>query len=79
MARTGSIPRKYTFTVIGDDLFPFDMLRYDCCTPKTENDSNEIERTTRRGAGSYSVTLVGPKAPTEGRWASFGWHVESVE
>lgn len=77
------IPRVYTFTVIGDDLFPFDMLRYDRCTPKSESDSAAIRRTTNprmvASHGSHRVTLVGPKAPTEPRWGSFGWAVESVE
>jgi hypothetical protein len=81
---TRAVPRTYTFTVRGQGLFPFDMLRYDRCTPKTENDSAIIEHTTRPARKPDDrlpkrITLVGPKAPTDGRWASFGWEVESVE
>ena len=80
-----AIPRVYTFTVTGDGVFPFDMLRHDLCYPKTERDSHTIERTTlrlRAAAGHelpYRITLVSSKAPTEERWGSFGWAVESVE
>lgn len=80
------IPRTYTFTVRGQGLFPFDMLRHDRCCPARETDSAAIERTTRRPSRTASggtleerVTLVGPKSPTEGRWGSFGWLVESVQ
>lgn len=74
------IPRVYTFVVTGDDQFPLDMLRYDICHPKREIDSNEIERSFRpRERGPHHVTLAGPKAPTEARWGSFGWALESVE
>lgn len=74
------IPRTYTFVVTGDGLFPFDMLRYDRCTPAHESDSSAIERTTRpRDRARHYVTLVGPKAPTEARWGSFGWAVEEVQ
>lgn len=81
--RSIPMPRTYTFTVTGKGLFPFDMLRYDRCTPKTEADSRVIEDTTRRARTPDArlpkrVTLVGAQAPTEGRWHSFGWTVESV-
>ena len=83
--RSTGIPRVYTFTVTGQGLFPFDMLRFDLCYPKTENDSHVIERTTQRpraAAGHESpfrVTLISSKHPTEERWGSFGWLLESVE
>lgn len=77
------IPRTYTYTVKGDDLFPFDMLRHDRSTPKTESDSAAIHRTVtvRRATMTepHRVTLVGPNRPNEPRWGSFGWTVESVE
>lgn len=76
------IRRTYTFIVTGADMFPFDMLRYDTCHPRTERDSAEIERSSRahgHGGQDFRVTLVGPKPPTEARWGSFGWAVESVE
>lgn len=76
--RRSSIPRVYTFTVVGEGLFPFDMLRYDICYPKRGEDANAIARTTRRERGPHSVTLVSSKHPTEERWGAFGWAVESV-
>lgn len=80
--RTGlsGIPRIYTFVVVGDDQFPVDMLRYDLCYPKRTSDSHEIERSFRpRERRERRVTLVSSKAPTEPRWGSFGWALESVE
>lgn len=77
--RKRAIPRVYTFTVKGDDAFPIDMLRYDICYPKRSEDANEIERSFRRDRGDHRITLVSSKAPTEERWGSFGWAVESVE
>lgn len=67
----------HEFTVKGGGLFPFDMLRYDQCWPKSEStDSAAIERTTRHGhGGTEEVTLVGLNSPTQGRWQSFGWRV----
>jgi hypothetical protein len=78
--RRSTIPRVWTFVVHGDDQFPIDMLRYDLCYPKSETDSHEIERSFRpREHGDRRVTLVSSKHPTEERWGSFGWAVESVE
>lgn len=73
------IPRIYTFTVIGNDDFPIDMLRYDLCYPKSQADASEITKTFRARTGDYRVTLISSKAPTEERWGSFGWAMESVE
>lgn len=79
MARTG-IPRIYTFTVSGCGPFPIDMLRHDRATPKTESDAGHIERSYQpRNREQHRITLIGSKAPTEPRWGSFGWAVESVE
>lgn len=33
--------------VMGSGEFPIDMLRYDCCSPATEEDSNLIARSLR--------------------------------
>lgn len=80
MSPTRAIPRTYTFTVTGEGPFPFDMLRHDRATPKSERDSNALERTTYpRERGPHRITLISAKAPTEPRWGSFGWAVESVE
>jgi hypothetical protein len=75
-----TIPRVYTFTVVGDDQFPVDQLRYDLCYPRSERDSHEIERSFRpRERQQRRITLASSKHPTEERWGSFGWLVESVE
>ena len=34
------MPRSYTFTVEGTGMFPVDMLRYDNCWPRTEQDDS---------------------------------------
>jgi hypothetical protein len=55
------MPRKnepQEFTVQGSGIFPFDMLRYDRCFPKTQTDTSEIEETTRRSIEIRRVTLV---------------------
>jgi hypothetical protein len=70
MAKNKSI----TFTVEGTSTFPYDMLRYDCCFPKTEHDSGEIERMGKRTVVLESRKLAGD-GPTIGRWNSFGWKV----
>jgi hypothetical protein len=72
-------PKLYTFTVEGNGEFPYDMLRYDQCWPKSEASDvykmsahplGNLARTTR------SVTLVSIKEkPTVARWESFGWKV----
>lgn len=80
MSRGRAIPRTYTFHVLGRGPFPIDMLRYDMCRPKSESDSATIVRSfLPRDGQERRVTLVGPKAPTEFRWGSFGWALESVE
>jgi hypothetical protein len=84
MAKT---PTPTEFTVRGTGLFPFDMLRYDSCWPKSQEDTAAIEATTRRrtrgsieNPGPAELTVVtlltiGTNAPTEARWDSFGWKV----
>jgi hypothetical protein len=75
------IKKMYEFTVEGRLDFPFDMLRYDQCWPKSESRDvvamapsahSTLFREGRR------VTLMGLKAPTIGRWESFGWKVIST-
>jgi len=68
-----------SFTVEGIGKFPVDMLRYDMCWPKTQQDA--INLTPLEPHVGYTVkrqvTLVGIKdtSPTVDRWASFGWEV----
>lgn len=62
------------FTVEGSGPFPLDMLRYDSAHPSSETDANRAQDAER---GRRRVTLLSTawKAPTVGRWESFGWHV----
>lgn len=67
-----------TFTVTGTSRFPIDMLRYDRATPATEVDSSAITGTLYGGAaGRYVAVQVRAEKLTAGRWASFGWTVQS--
>lgn len=72
----------YEFTVVGNGSFPVDMLRYDQCWPAKEATDSVALATSLMRVNSYkddqrrNVTLIGLRAPTEGRWQSFGWKVE---
>lgn len=68
--------KHFKFTVSGRGLFPFDMLRYDCCYPQSPQDVANLDGRARR-----QVTLIAakPVGPTNGRWNSFGWDVVSEE
>lgn len=62
----------HEFTVRGAGEFPFDMLRYDECYPKTGDDVASMLASRRR-----EVTLITHRrfGPTSNRWASFMWSV----
>jgi hypothetical protein len=63
----------FEFTVEGSGEFPFDMLRYDSCWPKSEgHDSGQL---SHHAHGKRRVVLVTcyEGAPTPGRWESFNW------
>jgi hypothetical protein len=70
------MPRRVEFTVSGSGEFPADMLRYDACWPRRQEDVTEAfpggprPRLERR-----SVGMASHKLPTVGRWESFGWSV----
>lgn len=68
---------RYEFAVSGNNPFPLDMLRYDCCWPRSSADVSKLSQAAnnRTGSGIIEVTLVGTKEPTVERWRSFGWHV----
>lgn len=59
--------------------FPVDMLRYDSCWPKLQEDANVIQWAIagERDEGIIVITLetVGTGAPTVERWRSFGWSI----
>lgn len=70
----------YTFRVGGRLPFPIDMLRYDRCTPNTEQDSHVIERSFDPESGMLEVEVQSDSraaswTPTAARWKSFGWEV----
>lgn len=68
---------------------PYDMLRYDRCTPATERDASKMERLARAANGTLGRGVLGDDdhtvkvlrfspnggAPAIGRWASFGIEV----
>jgi hypothetical protein len=70
--------------------FPVDMLRYDSCWPRTENDSANISLTfsmdlmdkslfdsVKRELMTTGIELVtNSKYITRARWESFGWQVK---
>lgn len=67
-------PARYV--VRGSMAFPIDMLRYDSAWPATERDSHIIEATLRAENDSAVEVVIYARRPlTDGRWASFGWHV----
>lgn len=69
--------KMVSYEVEGHGSFPVDMLRYDCCWPKTETDSAIMDRSHRDRGGNhhYAIRVMGLKHPTEARWQSFGWKV----
>lgn len=73
-----AVYHAFTFTVHGRGMFPFDMLRYDRCSPLGSADVDGLS-----GLEHRDVTLIGyaPKGniigPTGARWLSFGWVVKA--
>lgn len=67
---------RYEYTVSGDGAFPADMLRYDACWPRGQDDVSEaFPGGPRPRRGHRSVRMASHRAPTAARWASFGWLV----
>ena len=73
--------RTFRFTVSSSSwTFPADMLRYDRCYPVDTDSALEIGRCRvccKPLDGRVTVHLIGGNQPTEGRWNSFGWLVDS--
>jgi hypothetical protein len=63
------------FQVQGNGEFPVDMLRYDSCWPAREATDSIAISASHRAKVSRTITLIGLREPTEGRWKSFGWKV----
>lgn len=71
--------KKYRceFTVEGDGEFPIDMMRYDRCTPATQEDVGKMSMVGVKRC-VVMVAFVESKLttiPTIRRWESFGWKV----
>lgn len=70
----------HRITVAVSLSFPIDMLRYDGCYPRTEQDAGKIERINHRHLDTTAddrlveVEKRGDKNAffTDARWASFG-------
>jgi len=77
--------RRYTFTVRGTGEFPQDMLRYDACTPLTDDDkrivyaeySDDIlwDNETQRLRLNTVRLVTERRFITNARWRSFLWSV----
>lgn len=71
----------HTITVSGSGAFPIDMLRYDCCHPRSEQDSYLIALNPNDSEyfKSRTVTVIRERdrhwEPTTARWSSFTWTV----
>lgn len=74
--------------VTGRGEFPIDMLRYDLCSPATEEDSNLIRRTiNNHDHNNWAIFIKRPLLErrakkdvifTVGRWQSFGCKIVEV-
>lgn len=69
------------FTVEGSGTFPYDMLRYDSCYPRSDDDvtnmvTPQAARQVTLNTTSWSKTRAGT---TPARWESFGWKVVKQE
>lgn len=77
------------YVVVGDGPFPLDMLRYDVSYPADTDSAmailseagfgmrplkSEPRRVTLRHRDVYAGWM-----PTDGRWSSFGWHVDHTK
>jgi len=62
---------EYKFEVTGKGSFPLDMLRYDSCWPRRQEDVSTIEHAVAGYVRDWTVQMVSNKAPTDERWHSF--------
>lgn len=72
------------FTITGRGYVPVDMMRYDRCTPLTQEDASKMNPEHKQPDGNYSVTMIRftetqADKPTAARWSSFGWQVSEVK
>lgn len=73
------------FIVRGIGEFPFDMLRYDGCYPRSQEDVARLHAHTANGIITprdvtlESISVRKDFAPCAKRWESFGWKVVQHE
>lgn len=69
----------YNFTVQGEPMFPFDMLRRDQCYPATAQDVTEMIRAIPVGYDGpvtvHRIQMYSAKHPNAAKWQSYGWDV----
>jgi len=65
----------YEYYVTGRGYFPFDMLRYDAAWPVDGEAAAAMEYIMAEARRLRSIKLRSHRAPTLGRWESFGWSV----
>lgn len=73
-------PQKIYVTklvVRGTGDFPFDMIRYDSCSPWDTKDAHTIMMCGTSAVAKVTLRRVSPNptAPSIDRWRSFGWEV----
>jgi len=69
------------FRVEGRTRFPLDMLRYDLCYPRLQEDIEQLEESLHRNDPERLRVInlrTADCGPTKDRWASFGWAVTKV-
>ena len=76
--------RLFRVLVEGSGEFPYDMLRYDACWPRTEQDAHQMNLAATCQGDVRRVELLTYKEykswqPTVGRWHSMGWKVIECE
>ena len=69
----------HEFKVKGSYYFPMDMLRYDCCWPKSSGDVDGLVNVKEERV--IYLAAIGHKdwRPTIKRWESFNWTCTYVE
>lgn len=67
---------EYEFTVTGiASTFPRDMIEYDRCSPKTDEDVEKLNRAlTSNDRTSVTITFISDKKPTSWRWMTHNWY-----
>jgi len=62
----------YHYAVFGRGEFPYDMLRYDACWFRKQEDVLHMDTVGEERL----IKVTGYREPTIARWKSFGWLVK---